>query len=120
MLRGVGDVHDITRIRPLHAVGDREPAAEHGGLTAGREHVDARVGLARSIHRSHDEAPERVALALVEAGVAVYVAHMRSEEHTSELQSLMRISYAVFCSKKKNPEAHTIHVLLLLRRQIRR
>src|SRR3546814_9790820 len=27
---------------------------------------------------------------------------MRSEEHTSELQSLMRISYAVFCLKKKN------------------
>src|SRR3546814_5800623 len=29
--------------------------------------------------------------------------HMRSEEHTSELQSLMRISYAVFCLKKKIP-----------------
>src|SRR3546814_3680948 len=28
--------------------------------------------------------------------------HIRSEEHTSELQSLMRISYAVFCLKKKN------------------
>src|SRR3546814_9802523 len=28
--------------------------------------------------------------------------HVRSEEHTSELQSLMRISYAVFCLKKKN------------------
>src|SRR3546814_5318342 len=28
-------------------------------------------------------------------------AHFRSEEHTSELQSLMRISYAVFCLKKK-------------------
>src|SRR3546814_8838825 len=28
----------------------------------------------------------------------------RSEEHTSELQSLMRISYAVFCLKKKNNE----------------
>src|SRR3546814_5650542 len=28
----------------------------------------------------------------------------RSEEHTSELQSLMRISYAVFCLKKKTPE----------------
>src|SRR3546814_3413358 len=27
----------------------------------------------------------------------------RSEEHTSELQSLMRISYAVFCLKKKKP-----------------
>src|SRR3546814_8600345 len=28
--------------------------------------------------------------------------HIRSEEHTSELQSLMRISYAVFCLKKTN------------------
>src|SRR3546814_9666375 len=33
--------------------------------------------------------------------VAVFVAIERSEEHTSELQSLMRISYAVFCLKKK-------------------
>src|SRR3546814_8440065 len=30
--------------------------------------------------------------------------HLRSEEHTSELQSLMRISYAVFCLKKKKIE----------------
>src|SRR3546814_1998205 len=30
------------------------------------------------------------------------VRYLRSEEHTSELQSLMRISYAVFCLKKKN------------------
>src|SRR3546814_3389574 len=34
----------------------------------------------------------------------------RSEEHTSELQSLMRISYAVFCLKKKKP--HYIHLSL--------
>src|SRR3546814_8516854 len=32
----------------------------------------------------------------------VFYALPRSEEHTSELQSLMRISYAVFCLKKKN------------------
>src|SRR3546814_4093317 len=38
-----------------------------------------------------------VVLADVAAGRA-----LRSEEHTSELQSLMRISYAVFCLKKKN------------------
>src|SRR3546814_10907073 len=31
---------------------------------------------------------------------------MRSEEHTSELQSLMRISYAVFCVKKKKKQEH--------------
>src|SRR3546814_1081203 len=30
-----------------------------------------------------------------------FASHFRSEEHTSELQSLMRISYAVFCLKKK-------------------
>src|SRR3546814_3732843 len=30
----------------------------------------------------------------------------RSEEHTSELQSLMRISYAVFCLKKKKQQQH--------------
>src|SRR3546814_10700497 len=33
----------------------------------------------------------------------------RSEEHTSELQSLMRISYAVFCLKKKNTTLITYH-----------
>src|SRR3546814_5908429 len=32
--------------------------------------------------------------------------HARSEEHTSELQSLMRISYAVFCLKKKKRKKH--------------
>src|SRR3546814_10465680 len=48
--------------------------------------------------------------ALGEAGVGVgdprrdHVADQRSEEHTSELQSLMRISYAVFCLKKKKQQ----------------
>src|SRR3546814_3891457 len=37
----------------------------------------------------------------------------RSEEHTTELQSLMRISYVVFCSKKKN-EKVTIDILTLI------
>src|SRR3546814_1292687 len=41
----------------------------------------------------------------------------RSEEHTSELQSLMRISYAVFCLKKKKdnnqPLTHPHHVLYI-------
>src|SRR3546814_2040913 len=42
--------------------------------------------------------PREVAAALV---VCHRIAAARSEEHTSELQSLMRISYAVFCLKKK-------------------
>src|SRR3546814_1432291 len=40
------------------------------------------------------------------------VAMSRSEEHTSELQSLMRISYAVFCLKKKN-KTHIIKINIL-------
>src|SRR3546814_8866515 len=36
------------------------------------------------------------------------VAERRSEEHTSELKSLMRISYAVFCLKKKTKNHHTL------------
>src|SRR3546814_2644373 len=48
---------------------------------------------------------------------AVVVLLLRSEEHTSELQSLMRISYAVFCLKKKNRQQehkYELHSLLQL------
>src|SRR3546814_2304517 len=51
------------------------------------------------------EKPITVAELAAEAGMSVsaFHQHFRSEEHTSELQSLMRISYAVFClTKKKN------------------
>src|SRR3546814_1347162 len=40
-------------------------------------------------------------------GVTFTLCQSRSEEHTSELQSLMRISYAVFCLKKKKKHQHT-------------
>src|SRR3546814_8235160 len=40
-----------------------------------------------------------------------YPPPIRSEEHTSELQSLMRISYAVFCLKKKTKNTATINTL---------
>src|SRR3546814_4159791 len=39
---------------------------------------------------------------------------LRSEEHTSELQSLMRISYAVFCLKKKNTHTSIPYLLFVL------
>src|SRR3546814_2366504 len=61
---------------------------------AGRDQdraLGARVG------RGADHRHDRRAPGLVHQPAA----HLRSEEHTSELQSLMRISYAVFCLKKK-------------------
>src|SRR3546814_8228176 len=45
--------------------------------------------------------------ARVETRSTAVEAHHRSEEHTSELQSLMRISYAVFCLKKKTNKSTT-------------
>src|SRR3546814_778366 len=51
---------------------------------------------------SSGEEPYSIAMTLVETlGGRAASATVRSEEHTSELQSLMRISYAVFCLKKK-------------------
>src|SRR3546814_1761058 len=58
----------------------------------GEEPLDGK-GLRRGPGRL-PEAPSRGACDLLQAGE-------RSEEHTSQLQSLMRISYAVFCLKKK-------------------
>src|SRR3546814_8326802 len=65
----------------------------------------------RRIHARHLEAVEVGLLhpAVLEGDLAQRReadAH-RSEEHTSELQSLMRISYAVFCLKKKNHTHNT-------------
>src|SRR3546814_7973322 len=62
----------------------------------------------RDIERDHrtriglvERPPARAVI--IGRGIAErHIDHPRSEEHTSELQSLMRISYAVFCLKKKN------------------
>src|SRR3546814_5810345 len=45
--------------------------------------------------------PRRGGVVLSSSSGRAWFCSMRSEEHTSELQSLMRISYAVFCLKKK-------------------
>src|SRR3546814_9927236 len=60
-----------------------------------------------STRARHFEAPFRCRRPAVHRQLLVHVHtrtcwRRRSEEHTSELQSLMRISYAVFCLKKKN------------------
>src|SRR3546814_3706000 len=62
--------------------------------------------------RHHDQEPavaRQHAPGLAQHGAELFAA-LRSEEHTSELQSLMRISYAVFCLKKKksSPKTYTL------------
>src|SRR3546814_6816141 len=67
-----------------------------------------------TLFRSYTPKPRRPGIALVShsGGVSSLTADMlgqRSEEHTSELQSLMRISYAVFCLNKKNRKHRVAH-----------
>src|SRR3546814_1166613 len=57
--------------------------------------------LFRSALAGYEQDENSEALATVDGLVDELTAGRRSEEHTSELQSLMRISYAVFCLKKK-------------------
>src|SRR3546814_3053228 len=49
---------------------------------------------------------EQLRIVAGSVGVEFFPSEVRSEEHTSELQSLMRISYAVFCLKKKKQKKH--------------
>src|SRR3546814_9135238 len=57
--------------------------------------------------KSHITSGFAAAMMAVAAAALPSAPALRSEEHTSELQSLMRISYAVFCLKKKNTIQHT-------------
>src|SRR3546814_2067216 len=71
---------------------------------AHRSTADVAVGGHQGLRVLRHEGQQRAQVLEVEQQQAV-----RSEEHTSELQSLMRISYAVFCLKKKKHNTKTIH-----------
>src|SRR3546814_2946350 len=84
----------------LLAHGDGEGLGEAAVHLALDDHrIDPRAAVVQRVEAAH----------LGDAGVGIYVdhadvraeriGHVRSEEHTSELQSLMRISYSVFCLK---------------------
>src|SRR3546814_3929648 len=112
-----GDYPDFL-IQDLKAIADRAPAndaRQSGDTQVGQRSV---VGLAvhhpcgqqhhrRSNTLRPDDGGESAVLVLakfvhgIRSHLHVVVGGLRSEEHTSELQSLMRISYAVFCLKKK-------------------
>src|SRR3546814_4229319 len=75
----------------------RRPHADDGGLSGGPG-----VALAGQEHAARRAAGPRTRSRPLCKSAAFGRPQPRSEEHTSELQSLMRISYAVFCVTKKN------------------
>src|SRR3546814_8959027 len=92
----------------MKAMAEEEMAAVAAALPAAEHDLAVKL-LPR------DVADERAAMLEIRAGTggdeaalfAGDLLRMRSEEHTSELQSLMRISYAVFCLKKKKQKTET-------------
>src|SRR3546814_8506327 len=84
------DVVEALAVAEQPAGFGRRKAGELGGFQVGGDAVgalDERGQVFRFARGQAEAQPDR--------------RHQRSEEHTSELQSLMRISYAVFCLKKK-------------------
>src|SRR3546814_8159620 len=77
-----------------------EPGMLVGGVVDDQLGDHPEAAAVRLLHEA-PEVPHGAVGGVDLAVVGDVVAVVRSEEHTSELQSLMRISYAVFCLKKK-------------------
>src|SRR3546814_1477397 len=84
------------RIHAAVAIPRESDAAPGTLLAAGRDGLDVACG----------EGALRIRTLQREGGKAITA---RTEEHTSELQSLMRISYAVFCLTKKKKQRNKTH-----------
>src|SRR3546814_6237542 len=89
------------------------PKASYSIASAGRhksKSIDRTICLAKPCNGSADLAkavPNELAARTIAVTIRrAIIGILRSEEHTSELQSLMRISYAVFCLKKKTKHNH--------------
>src|SRR3546814_2594279 len=100
--------------------------SHHGGIDTSRRHCEPHRRLRCSGHRMdqilliphsgacavHPHSPSSIPSSCIAFDTRLRLGphlewHPRSEEHTSELQSLMRISYPVFCLKKKTKHTQT-------------
>src|SRR3546814_10584169 len=89
--------HDLLGSTPMNRIYNLVFNRALGQVKAVSEFAHRRRGAPTRARRGRRVAVVLYVLALGLAGLPA-----RSEEHTSELQSLMRISYAVFCLKKNN------------------
>src|SRR3546814_10441541 len=134
MVAAFGTVAEDVRVAALHLVADRgrdigeveqagflghagmeddleeqiaEFVLEIGHVTA-CDRVGDLIGFLDRVRRDRLEG-----LDIIPFAARLRVAQPRSEEHTSELQSLMRISYAVFCLKKKKKQNNKTRTRIL-------
>src|SRR3546814_9629217 len=97
----LGDPHHQQQMAAREPRHPRIERAEHIGIGVDppRERRPREIDVTG---RQNEVIEKEAHLSETRQTVAGSAATRRSEEHTSELQSLMRISYAVFCLKKKN------------------
>src|SRR3546814_10483681 len=95
LIERVGLYFTVELIRSLGLIADSLRRGDDARLARAMDKLQALEGMAMRI--LSDDASLIISLLY-----QVAESYARSAEHTSELQSLMRISYAVFCLKKKN------------------
>src|SRR3546814_10072332 len=112
----------VPPLRPKPVLGMKDMGMggmDHGGMSGmdhgsmqGMDHGSGGGSMeSGSMSMSHDMRDKSLVPPNVKVGVGVdMIAPIRSEEHTSEVQSLMRISYAVFCLKKKHIHRHNTNL----------
>src|SRR3546814_4631336 len=107
-------VHGVRAVLPRRIRQHPADVRDDGDTVLRRLAAPGELGAALCGAGLHLAAPQdRVLLLRLRLG--------RSEEHTSELQSLMRISYAVFCLKKKKSNIkHRIHDVLIKNTELSR
>src|SRR3546814_9172275 len=87
-------------------ISSQSTGAPSGGVRRSSDPLGTAEDALRSDQQDQDEDGEGAHV--LQLGGHPQGGHLRSEEHTSELQSLMRISYAVFCLKKKKKTQKTL------------
>src|SRR3546814_1367729 len=96
----------------LRRVDDRHEAGDHrhgqSGALAALDEIEICIGVVEILRHHAVRARFDFAHIGVEVDLRIGRLWVRSEEHTSELQSLMRISYAVFCLKKKKRDKEEV------------
>src|SRR3546814_8705919 len=96
--RSLREEHDFRGYIHLKTIPDADPElARQAGLYADRLSINVELPTEQGLRRL---APEKDGQRIESAMAGMRDAIERSEEHTSELQSIMRISYAVFCLKQ--------------------
>src|SRR3546814_3952901 len=100
LLQRLGELDEQDRI----SASDRDPVVLDQESVGRLPRIDAMQVQAMALAQERRRKAER-------AGIAA--ALLRSEEHTSEFQSLLRHSYAVFCLKKKTTNTITTYIKLL-------